>query len=89
MQNVHFAAMMLHARPFALPASQLRQRIGLQRVLSAAARSHRQPLDSRLSLVSTCEEATDHLAACLAEHLRAGDCYCLFGEVGAGKSAFR
>lgn len=34
------------------------------------------------------ESATKHLAALLARDLRAGDCYCLHGEVGAGKSVF-
>lgn len=35
------------------------------------------------------ESATKHLAALLAQNLRAGDCYCLHGDVGAGKSVFR
>ena len=35
------------------------------------------------------ESATQRLAALLASDLRAGDCYCLFGDVGAGKSVFR
>ncbi|KAG2446473.1 hypothetical protein HYH02_008464 [Chlamydomonas schloesseri] len=30
----------------------------------------------------------DCLAALFASHIRAGDCYCLFGAVGAGKSVF-
>ncbi|DBA99119.1 hypothetical protein WJX77_012605 [Trebouxia sp. C0004] len=34
------------------------------------------------------ESATKHLAALLAQDLRAGDCYCLHGDVGAGKSVF-
>lgn len=34
------------------------------------------------------ESATKHLAALLARDLRAGDCYCLHGDVGAGKSVF-
>ena len=35
------------------------------------------------------ESGTQHLAALLAKELRAGDCYCLLGDVGAGKSFFR
>jgi tRNA threonylcarbamoyladenosine biosynthesis protein TsaE len=30
----------------------------------------------------------DCLAALFASHIRPGDCYCLFGAVGAGKSVF-
>ncbi|KAG2433866.1 hypothetical protein HXX76_008220 [Chlamydomonas incerta] len=33
-------------------------------------------------------QAMDCLAALFASHIRAGDCYCLFGAVGAGKSVF-
>ena len=35
------------------------------------------------------EPATQSLASILALDLRAGDCYCLLGDVGAGKSVFR
>uniref|UniRef100_A0A383VCJ7 tRNA threonylcarbamoyladenosine biosynthesis protein TsaE n=1 Tax=Tetradesmus obliquus TaxID=3088 RepID=A0A383VCJ7_TETOB len=34
------------------------------------------------------EEHLQHLAALLARDRRAGDCYCLYGSVGAGKSVF-
>lgn len=44
---------------------------------------------NRLCFVAPEESATRHLAALLAQELRAGDCYCLHGDVGAGKSAFR
>ncbi|GLC34765.1 hypothetical protein PLESTM_000237700 [Pleodorina starrii] len=33
-------------------------------------------------------QALDCLAALFASHIRPGDCYCLFGAVGAGKSVF-
>jgi type II secretory pathway predicted ATPase ExeA len=35
------------------------------------------------------EEHVQQLAALLARDRRAGDCYCLYGSVGAGKSVFR
>ena len=35
------------------------------------------------------ESATQRLACLLARDLQAGDCYCLLGDVGAGKSVFR
>lgn len=43
----------------------------------------------QLRLLAVSERATSRLAALLAEERRAGDCYCLFGDVGAGKSFFR
>lgn len=39
--------------------------------------------------IATEEAATRYLSARLALDLRAGDCYCLIGKVGSGKSAFR
>lgn len=35
------------------------------------------------------EQHIQHLAAILAADRRVGDCYCLYGSVGAGKSTFR
>lgn len=55
----------------------------LRKVASVA--SNRKPY----CFVAPRESATQHLAALLAGDLRAGDCYCFFGEVGAGKSVFR
>ncbi|KAF6260295.1 hypothetical protein COO60DRAFT_908809 [Scenedesmus sp. NREL 46B-D3] len=34
------------------------------------------------------EEHLQHLATLLAQHRCAGDCYCLYGSVGAGKSVY-
>lgn len=47
----------------------------------AAQRSYR--------FLATSEEATKALSSHLAQRRQAGDCICLRGEVGAGKSAFR
>lgn len=41
------------------------------------------------SFIATSEEATRALSAALAARREKGDCLCLRGEVGAGKSAFR
>ncbi len=41
------------------------------------------------NFVSPSEAATAALARKLASELRPGDCYCLYGDVGAGKSVFR
>lgn len=39
--------------------------------------------------IATEESATQYLSSLLALDLRTGDCYCLTGKVGSGKSAFR
>lgn len=39
-------------------------------------------------LLAPSAEALGCLASIFASHLRAGDCYCLYGSVGAGKSTF-
>src|SRR5690348_9311578 len=41
------------------------------------------------TFVAMSEPALQHLASMLADDRRAGDCICLFGAVGAGKSVFR
>ena len=41
-----------------------------------------------VQLLAPTVEAVECLAALFASHTRAGDCYCLFGDVGAGKSVF-
>ena len=41
------------------------------------------------SFIATSEQATAELSALIAEQRLAGDCICLNGGVGAGKSAFR
>ena len=42
-----------------------------------------------LSMVSPDESSTGALASVLAQTARQGDCLCLYGDVGAGKSVFR
>eukprot|EP00798_Chlamydomonas_sp_ICE-L_P010217 gene10217-8133_t len=42
----------------------------------------------KVSLLVLSEDAIDALACMLAQRLRPGDVYCLYGKVGAGKSAF-
>jgi len=39
-------------------------------------------------LTAPTEAAMGALASLLASELRPGDCYCLYGDVGAGKSVF-
>ncbi|GIL74121.1 hypothetical protein Vretimale_4926 [Volvox reticuliferus] len=62
---------------------------------SRPARSHTISAESALATLPTQHrlaaptvQAMDCLAALFASHIRAGDCYCLFGAVGAGKSVF-
>ena len=45
--------------------------------------------DDRYCFIAPKESATQRLASLLARDLQAGDCYCLLGDVGAGKSVFR
>ena len=40
-------------------------------------------------ILAPLEQSTRRLAAILAEDARRGDCICLHGDVGAGKSIFR
>lgn len=54
---------------------------------SVSVRNHLNNAAGRL--ISRTEEVTQALAEILASDLRAGDCYSLLGDVGAGKSAFR
>ena len=44
---------------------------------------------SQQRLLAPTEAATQRVAECLASKLHAGDCICLYGSVGAGKSVFR
>ena len=44
---------------------------------------------SSVSLVSPTEHTTQHLASLLAQRATLGDCFCLYGDVGAGKSVLR
>ncbi len=41
------------------------------------------------TLIATSQSGTEALARLLAKDIRAADCYCLHGDVGAGKSVFR
>lgn len=43
----------------------------------------------QLVLYARDELSTQQIAALLARDLQPGDCYCLYGTVGAGKSVFR
>jgi hypothetical protein len=43
----------------------------------------------QFTLLSTSVDATEKLAAMLAEDMKIGDAYCLKGDEGAGKTAFR
>lgn len=42
-----------------------------------------------IQILAPLEHSTGRLAAILAKSARAGDCICLHGDVGAGKSVFR
>ena len=44
---------------------------------------------SRLCLLAPTEQDTEIVADFLSTDRKPGDCYCMFGSVGAGKSAFR
>jgi len=44
--------------------------------------------ESKLCVLAPSEMDTQLIAEALASNNMAGDCYCLYGEVGAGKSAF-
>ena len=43
----------------------------------------------KVSLVSPTERTTQQLACLLAQRATLGDCFCLYGDVGVGKSVFR
>lgn len=43
----------------------------------------------QLSVISPTEQSTNQLAALIAKRAIKGDCICLHGDVGAGKSVFR
>lgn len=51
----------------------------------AAASAH----PNQYSLRARSETATQRVAQLLAAEAQAGDCICLYGDVGAGKSVFR
>ena len=67
----------------------------LGRALAAAAPStHRTAsrltaASQQLRLIAPTEAATQRLAGLLAVDAKPGDCICLYGKVGAGKSVFR
>ncbi|GMH40889.1 hypothetical protein BSKO_08793 [Bryopsis sp. KO-2023] len=44
--------------------------------------------DHKQVFVCPTEESTAQVAALFGKRLREGDCYCLYGDVGAGKSVF-
>ena len=56
-------------------------RLSRQSRTAASAKQH--------CFIATEEAATQYLSSLLALDLRTGDCYCLTGKVGSGKSAFR
>jgi len=43
---------------------------------------------SALQLLAVDEDATALLASAIAQHVQEGDCFCLYGNIGAGKSTF-
>ena len=55
----------------------------------ASAGSSRAAAGQQLEVIAPSEPSLQHLAALLASVARPGDCICLYGRVGAGKSAFR
>ncbi|KAG2486484.1 hypothetical protein HYH03_014788 [Edaphochlamys debaryana] len=77
-------------------ASQIATPLLARAPASTAARSHATAVGSAPPVERTEEhrlgvpsaQALDVLAALFASHIRPGDCYCLFGAVGAGKSVF-
>lgn len=75
----------LCSKVFLCPAAsswqQHRRKCSCSSTSSAALKQH--------CFIATEEAATRYLSARLALDLRAGDCYCLTGKVGCGKSAFR
>ena len=84
------------ARAMLLRARAATTRDGAQRALLKAGcgASHGalmpHPRDpSRLRMIAASRWATQLLAAYFARRLMPGDCYLLYGDVGAGKSYFR
>lgn len=65
-----------------------RLRVNLNKSFSSLSSTPVLPND-RVCFVAPGEAATRYLASHFASDLRSGDCYCLLGEVGAGKSVFR
>ena len=51
--------------------------------------THQQQQSSQIRLLAPTEAHTRRLAQLLAADIRQGDCICLHGDVGAGKSFFR
>lgn len=58
------------------------------RIYSTAAAVDSSRQQGELCLIAPTEQATSSLAAWLAQDVQPGDCYCLYGSVGAGKSVF-
>jgi hypothetical protein len=56
-------------------------------VRAAAARCAQKGFE--ICFISPTESSTGALASMLAQTARTGDCLCLYGDVGAGKSVFR
>ena len=75
----------LAPRRVALPSSRCRR--AAMRVQAAALPD--QFTGRQFTVLSTSEDGTAYLASMLAEDMRAGDAYCLKGDQGGGKSAFR
>jgi hypothetical protein len=73
-----------------LPASIFPPRVPVRAVVSLAAfSSQTYSVTSSMSLISASPEATDLVAHYFAAALTTGDCYLLYGDIGAGKSTFR
>lgn len=76
-----------HALPsFGRPAGSVHGRASRRVCGSAAAAPHASAAGQQLLAPSV--EALECLASIFGSHIRAGDCYCLYGSVGAGKSTF-
>ncbi|GLI61475.1 hypothetical protein VaNZ11_003872 [Volvox africanus] len=83
-QNMHYRL----PRHIRRPLSARQHELTLARSHTISAGSALATLPTQHRLAAPTVQAMDCLAALFASHIRAGDCYCLFGAVGAGKSVF-
>lgn len=82
------AQQLLAPRRAVLPSARQARRCARLRVFAMSSVPD-QFWGKQFTVLSTSEDATAHLASALATDLRAGDAYCLKGDAGAGKTAFR
>lgn len=82
-------ALRLHGALNSLKRSAAMERLACARLATSSHPQNSDTVVTAVNVLAMTGDATELLAQYYASSLHPGDCYLLFGEVGAGKSHFR